>query len=110
MGNAKTAANKVVQNKVKYDDPRMAYLSTKSELVLKETDLKLNQIYPPAMNDTAVICEDQNGLYVTGKSYVDANVLDPYRQPKYKRGLITVTKNDTEYTIEYNNNMYTITV
>lgn len=110
MGKAKTAADKVVQNKVKYDDPRMAYLSTRKELVIKETDLKLNQIYPSAMNDTAVICEDQNGLYITGKSYVEANVLDPYRHFEYKRNHITITKTDTEYNIECENAMYTVAV
>lgn len=108
MGRAKTAANKEVQTKIKYDDPRMAYLSTKKELVLKETELKLNQVYPNAMNDIAVICEDQNGLYVTGKSYVDSLMLDPYRN--YNRKSITITKTDTEYNIESNNNMYSVTI
>jgi len=108
MGRAKTAANKEVQNKIKYDDPRMAYLSTKKELVLKETELKLNQVYPNAMNDIAVICEDQNGLYITGKSYVDSLMLDPYRN--YNRKSITITKTDTDYNIESNNNMYSVTI
>lgn len=101
-------SNQVTQNKVKYDDPRMGYLSTRSELVLKVTDLRLSQIFPEAMNDTAVICEDQKGLYITGKSYVDANMLDPYRN--YKRGSITINKSDTEYNIECGNNMFSITI
>lgn len=100
--------NQVTQNKVKYEDPRMGYLSTKNELVLKETTIRLNCIYPDAMNDVAVICEDQNGLYVTGKSYVNSLALDPYRN--YKRNLAKVTKNETEYNIQCGINNFSVTI
>lgn len=103
---AKTKNNVQQENKVKYDDPRMAYLSTKPELVVKETTIKLNQLYSNAFSDVAVICEDQKGLYVTGKSYVGSLMLDPYRQ--YNRNSITVTKTETGFDIETNNNVYSV--
>lgn len=86
------------QNQVKYSDPRESFMSTKSNMMIKELDFKLKDIFKTDYNETAVLAEDQNGLYITGKSYIDALVLDPFRQ--YERNKIKITKSETGYDIE----------
>lgn len=72
----------------------ISYLGTKSDMVVKELDQKLKEIITDyAFNDKAVIAKDDIGLYVTGKSYVDALVLDPFRM--YRK--IVVTENEGNY-------------
>lgn len=96
------------EGQVKYDDPRDAYLSTKKEMVIANTEYKLNMFFNSAMNDIAVIAEDKNGYYITGKSFIGANVLDPYRQ--FHRNEITVVKTETGFDIETDYNLYSVTI
>ena len=93
---AKTAGN----NTVKYEDPRDAFLSTKSDMVVKETEFTCDRFFVGngATTETAVIAEDKNGFYITAKSFVNASVLDPYRQ--YRRDQVTVTKTETGFDIQ----------
>jgi hypothetical protein len=80
MGKKKqTNANNDAKNKV------VNFYGTKPEWVKAELDLRMCDIFgeDKAFKETAVVAEDEKGLYVTGKSYVGAPLLDPYRQ--YKR-------------------------
>jgi hypothetical protein len=80
MGKKKqTNANNDAKNKV------VNFYGTKPEWVKAELDLRMCDIFgeDKAFKETAVVAEDERGLYVTGKSYVGAPLLDPYRQ--YKR-------------------------
>ena len=89
---------KQTNQEVKYADPRMAYSSTKKEMVIKETELTANDIFNNKDYSKAVIAEDQNGFYVTVKSVIGAPVLDGYRM--YKRNLAKVDKvNDNTFTV-----------
>ena len=103
MGKPKQNGNNVQNGQVKYSDPREAYLSTKSAMVLKELDYQLKDFFADAMKDKAVLAEDQRGLYITGKSYVDALTLDPYRQ--YNRNTLKITRNEAGVDIETTNGM-----
>lgn len=89
--------SKQTNQEVKYADPRMAYSSTKKEMVIKETELTANDIFNNKDYSKAVIAEDQNGFYVTVKSVIGAPVLDGYRM--YKRNLAKVDKMDNNFTI-----------
>lgn len=95
---------------VKYSDPRMAYSSTKQEMVIKESEhFKMLDIFGseiPCCNSPIVICEDHIGYYITSKSLVNVEVLDPYRN--YKRCGYTISKIDDNtfkvvnaYNVEY---------
>jgi hypothetical protein len=101
-----TAANaKDVQ--VKYDDPRMAYLSTKPELVVKESEnITLGSIINGTISDKslAVIAEDHLGYYVTCKSMVGANMLDPYRN--YYRDKYEIVKDGDNFKVVANGNEF----
>lgn len=89
---------KQTNQEVKYADPRMAYSSTKKEMVIKETELTANDIFNNEDYSKAVIAEDQNGFYVTVKSVIDSPILDGYRM--YKRNLAKVDKvNDNTFTV-----------
>lgn len=80
MGKKKqTNANNDAKNKV------VNFYGTKPEWVKAELDLRMCDIFgeDKAFKETAVVAEDEKGLYITGKSYVGAPLLDPYRQ--YKR-------------------------
>ena len=101
-----TGANKNVQ--VKYEDPRMSYMSTKKELVVKESNIELGMVFEETAcgKSSVVVCEDHLGYYLTSKSYVDAPVLDPYRN--YKRDQYQLIHNEddtfkviTKHNIEY---------
>ena len=101
-----------VGGQVKYDDPRDAYLSTKSHMVVAETDIPLKTFFETGGNTKAVIAEDKNGYYITGKNMIDSNLLDPFRQ--YHRGKVIITRNELAkgeekptFDIEYNGNIYT---
>ena len=90
--------SKQTNQEVKYADPRMAYSSTKKEMVIKETELTANDIFNNKDYSKVVIAEDQNGFYVTVKSIIGAPVLDGYRM--YKRNLAKVDKvNDNTFTV-----------
>jgi hypothetical protein len=104
--NSSATANN--NGQIKYDDPRDAYFSTKKEMVVATTEFNLNMFYKTAMNDVAVIAEDKHGYYITGKSFVNASVLDPYRQ--YHRNTITVNKTDAGFDIEFDNNLYSVKI
>ena len=102
-----TGGNKDCQ--VKYSDPRMAYSSTKQEMVIKESEhFKMVDIFGnvPCCNSPIVVCEDHLGYYITSKSLVNVAILDPYRN--YKRDTYKLTKIDDNtfkvvnaYNVEY---------
>lgn len=102
----------VKDEQVKYSDPRMAYSSTKKEMVIKESEyLKMLDIFGgdiPSANATVVICEDHLGYYLTSKNMVGAPILDPYRN--YRRDMYSITKkdNDTFKVVTNNNVEYTV--
>lgn len=97
---------------VKYSDPRMAYSSTKAEMVLKESEyLKMSDIFGsniPSANSPVVVCEDHVGIYLTSKDLINVSVLDPYRN--YKREMYQITKVDdsTFKVVNVHNVEYTI--
>lgn len=83
---------------VTFADPRMAYSSTKKEMVIAETNLTVNDIFNNDDKSIAVIAEDQNGLYITSKSIVGAPILDGYRM--YRRNEVKVERiNDNSFNI-----------
>ena len=103
--NSKPAATTVNKNA----DPRDAYMSTKAAMVVAESDIPLTNIYSNAIGGTAVIAEDSKGLYVTGKSYVDSPMMDPFRQ--YHRNMVTVEKTESSYDIvTKDGNMYSVAI
>lgn len=61
------------------------FYGTKPEWVKAELNFRMCDIFgsDKAFKEPAVVAEDEAGLYVTGKSYVGAPLLDPYRM--YKR-------------------------
>lgn len=105
---AKTAKKEVVTGQVKYSDPRMAYMSTKSEMVLKESQtIKIKDIFGEEVlgkNNPIVVCEDQNGLYLTSKENVGVNILDPYRM--YRRNQYVITKENEDFVITCKDKKY----
>lgn len=108
---AKTAKKEVSTGQVKYSDPRMAFTSTKTDMVLKECEtLKIRDVFGNDMlggGNAVMVCEDHIGLYLTSKENVGANYLDPYRN--YRREQYELTKNDDNtFTIKANGNVYTV--
>lgn len=84
---------------VKYADPRMSHSGTHTDFVKKESNIKFSEINSnPLTNDYIVVAEDQNGLYVTGKSYINSGILDPYRMYHRHEYIVNAT-NDT-YTVK----------
>ncbi len=73
------------------------FYGTKSEWVKAELDLSIRDVFGIALNEKVVIAEDEQGLYVTGKSYVGAPLLDPYRM--YNR-LKPEVNEDGTYTVK----------
>jgi hypothetical protein len=109
MGKPKNSKQATTTTNNKNADPRDAYLSTKAAMVVAESDIPLTNIYSNAIGGTAVIAEDARGLYVTGKSYVDSPMMDPFRQ--YHRNMVTVEKTETSYDIvTKDGNMYSIAI
>ena len=102
----------VKDEQIKYSDPRMAYSSTKKEMVIKESEyLKMLDVFGgdiPGATAQVVVCEDQNGFYLTSKNFVGAPILDPYRN--YRREMYTIVKNEDEtFKVVTNNSVeYTI--
>jgi hypothetical protein len=54
-------------------------LSTKKEHVVKELDCCITKYFPNAIKEQAILASDEKGTYITTKSYVDSNILDPYK-------------------------------
>lgn len=100
------------EGSVKYSDPRMAYSSTKPEMVIKESEyLKMVDIFGGDITGAyspVMVCEDHLGFYLTSKNYVGAPILDPYRN--YRRDVYTITRNEDESfkVVTKNNVEYTI--
>lgn len=72
------------------------FYGTKKEWVKHEfpyPEFNMNSLFNTGLNDRVVICEDERGLYVTGKSYVGACSLDPYRM--YNRHVPAVNEDGT---------------
>jgi hypothetical protein len=112
MGRKKPDKNQN-NGQVKYADPREAYLSTKKEMVVVEnTNLKMSSLFTNTINDSVVIAEDQKGFYATGKSYVGALTLDPYRSYANTRNNVIVTKTDSGFDISSVSNgmMFSVTI
>ena len=90
-----TAAN-AKDAQVKYDDPRMAYNSTKEDMVIKESTISMKTIFGdgiPTENTNIVVCEDHLGFYLTSKALVNVPILDPYRT-YHRNNTYTITKNE----------------
>lgn len=103
MAKNKSINNTKSEGTVKYADPRDAFLSTKKEMVIIETDIPANLIYKNASErDKIVIAEDSKGFYFTCKNIVGQPILDPYRQ--YNR--ISVNKTDSGFTTTVNDVTY----
>ena len=76
----------VSEAKVKFTN----FYGTKSEWVKGSLDgVKMSDIFVNGSSEQAVVAEDSMGLYVTGSTFVDAPVLDPYRI--HNRTIPTVT-------------------
>ena len=56
-----------------------SFYGTKPEWVKAELDLRMCDVFENASKEKVVVAEDEKGLYITGKSYVGASLLDPYR-------------------------------
>ena len=79
------------------------FYGTKNEWVKAELDLKMSDIFgfDNASSEIAVVAEDERGLYITGKSFIGAPLLDPYRM--YKRVVPeTITTEDNKITYKVN--------
>lgn len=76
--------NNVSNDKVKYENEYDAHYGTKSNMIVATLDnINMKDIDENCFFDSVVIAKDSNGLYATGKSFVDAPILDPFRM--YKR-------------------------
>jgi hypothetical protein len=100
-------------NQIKYEDPTDAFLSTKSSMVVgSDKSLEISLVYGgfniDALSDSIVVAKDKLGYYVTGQSFVDAPVLDPFRQ--YHREKISVNAVENGFEIINNNNKLMFTV
>lgn len=73
MGKKKQITVNDVKNKV------VSFYGTKPEWVKAELDLRMCDVFESAFKEKVVVAEDEKGLYITGKSYVGAPLLDPYR-------------------------------
>lgn len=73
MGKKKQTTANETKNKV------VNFYGTKPEWVKAELDVRMCDVFPNAFKEKVVVAEDEKGLYVTGKSYVGAPLLDPYR-------------------------------
>lgn len=106
MGKKKQTAVNV--DKVKYDDPRDAFLSTKSEMVVCRTGYAMDFFYGNGEKSKAIIAEDKHGFYLTCESMLDANYMDPYRHDKRlgKDNDVVITKSESGFDIEYKGNIY----
>jgi hypothetical protein len=105
MAGAKVSKNQLKSSgksnndgQVKYSDPRMAYMSTKKEMIIKESEtLKMKDIFGEDIickNAPVMLCEDHLGLYITSKANIDVPVLDGYRM--YRRNEYKIIKNEDE--------------
>ena len=56
-----------------------SFYGTKPEWVKAELDLRMCDVFKNTSKEKVVVAEDEKGLYITGKSYVGASLLDPYR-------------------------------
>ena len=56
-----------------------SFYGTKPEWVKAELDLRMCDVFENTSKEKVVVAEDEKGLYITGKSYVGASLLDPYR-------------------------------
>ena len=74
------------------------FYGTKTEWVKGDLNIKLNEVISSATAEQAIVAEDSEGLYVTGKSFAGAPVLDPYRL--YNRVVPTATTNE-DGTVSY---------
>lgn len=57
-----------------------SFYGTKAEWVKAELEgVSYSSVFGTDLKDKVVVAEDEKGLYLTGKSYVGALVLDPHR-------------------------------
>lgn len=107
----KSSGKSISEGNVKYDDPRMAYMSTKKEMIVKESEsLKMKDVFGEDImckNAPVMLCEDHIGLYITSKVNIDVPTLDGYRM--YRRNEYKIIKNeDDSYKLIKNNVEYSI--
>lgn len=72
------------------------FYGTKPEWVKAELDLRMCDIFENGFKEKAVVAEDEKGLYITGKSFVGAPLLDPYRC--YHR-IVPIVNEDGTYVV-----------
>lgn len=75
MGKKKQTSGSDEKNKV------VNFYGTKGEWVKAKLDVRMCDILGSdnAFKEPAIVAEDDQGLYITGKSFIDAPLLDPYR-------------------------------
>lgn len=73
MAKMKQMAVNDVKNKA------VSFYGTKPEWVKAELDIRMCDVFENASKENTVVAEDEKGLYITGKSYTGASLLDPYR-------------------------------
>lgn len=89
----KTAGEKVT--KVGCD----AHYGTKSDMFVADVEnINMKDLFPNALGDKVIIAKDNEGMYLTGKAFVDAPSLDPYRL--YRR--IEVTEENGQFKFDAN--------
>lgn len=102
-GNKSNNTNNTKDMGVKYSDPRMAFLSTHADMAIQESEnIKMKDIFGEDIvckNAPVVLCEDQNGLYLTSKINVGVPFLDGYRQ--YQRHKYQIVKNEDKDKVTY---------
>ena len=77
-----------------------SFYGSKSDWVKFEfpyPEINMKNLFDDAFNGKAVVCEDEKGLYITGKSFIDSHILDPYRM--YHRRKPKVNSDGT-YSVE----------
>jgi hypothetical protein len=86
--------NQIAVNEAK--NQVVSFYGTKSEWVKAELDLRMCDVFESSFKEKLVVAEDEKGLYITGKSYVGASLLDPYRL--YHR-IVPIVNEDGTYTV-----------
>lgn len=91
---AKNTTKKETHNTFKPTARMSTYLE---DVVAELQGVCMSELFPEfSFKDKVVIAKDDNGMYLTGKSYVGTKLLDPYKM--YRR--IEVIAKDGEYFYE----------
>lgn len=95
MGKKKQTTTSDAKNKI------VNFYGTKGEWVKAELDVRMCDIFGSnAFKEKAIVAEDDNGLYITGKSFIDAPLLDPYRMYHRRQPNVeTLDDGTTKYSV-----------